>query len=80
MITEQTFLDWVIKGFVAVLAWLGVNLHSRVRELEEKTATKVELGSTINDLKDTMKEHREDTRQGFAELRAILLRKPDRDE
>lgn len=80
MITEQTFLDWVIKGFVAVLAWLGINLHSRVAKLEELSATKAEMGNVIRDLKDTMKEHRDETRQGFAEIRTILLKKPDRDE
>ena len=80
MISEHAFFDWVVKGFVAVLAWLGVNLHTRVKELEDKAATKAALESTIRDLKETMKEHRDDTRQGFAEIRSILLKKTERDE
>ena len=87
MLTEQALFDWIVKGFVAVLTWLGINLHSRVTTLEKESATKSglqevkqDLTTAINDLKDTMKDHREETRQGFSELRTILLKKPDRGE
>lgn len=80
MISESALFDWLVKGFVAVLAWLGINLHSRVSTLEKESATKTGLSDAITDLKETMKDHREETRQGFSELRTILLKKPDRGE
>lgn len=77
MLTEQTILDWVVKGFVAVLAWFGVDLHKRVRSLEEKTVKQEHMEKIIDELKSTMKEHRDETRLGFSEIRSILLKQPN---
>ena len=67
--SETTLLDWVFKGFVGVLAWLGIRLHNRVDSLEKEKAS----NAVITELKETMKEHREETRQSLTEIRAILL-------
>ena len=75
MFNETTLLDWLVKGFVAVLTFLGIDLHKRVRELEQSSATQKALSEAMADIKDTMKEHREETRQGLSEIRTLLIAK-----
>jgi hypothetical protein len=69
MFTEQTILDWLFKGFVGVLTWLGIRLHNRVDNLE-KDKVSVE---TLSDLKEQMAEHRKETQANFQELRTLLI-------
>ena len=69
MFNETTLLDWFFKGLVGVLGWLGIRLHNRVDALEKEKAS----NEVITELKQTFKEHRDETRQGLSEIRAILL-------
>lgn len=80
MLAEQSILDWMFKGFVAVLSWLGIRLHNRVDALEKERATKQELKEqearyvqSNNDLKNTLEDHRKETHAGFSELRGLLI-------
>lgn len=69
MFSEHTVVDWLFKGLVGVLTWLGIRLHNRVDKLEE---TKVSV-SALTDLKTTMAEHRKETQENFQELRRLLI-------
>jgi formiminotetrahydrofolate cyclodeaminase len=80
--SEQTLLDWLFKALVGILGWLGVSLHSRVRDLENLKVSKEDFkqeqertAAIYSEIKETMKEHREETRQSFSELRQLLLGK-----
>lgn len=71
-------IELLSVGFVGVLMWIGKAMHNalhrRVEHLERSTAPK----SSVDDLKSSMKEHREETRTNFQSvqttLNAILLK------
>jgi len=61
VISESNILDGVFKLFIGLLAWLGIRLHKRVDALGENKLSK----SEATEMKDLMKEHRDETRSRF---------------
>lgn len=66
---QDTVLDWLLKGLVGVLAWLGLRLHSRIDVMEKEKVDREDL----QELKDSLISHMLETRKSFADQNTILL-------
>lgn len=83
--TAITFADifrWLVGIILAGVGFMAKIFHTRLSDLENKVDGKVDHGH-VDKLESMMKEHREETRENFRDIRGslntILLKLGERD-
>lgn len=81
--SAESIATYLLGGIMAILSWLGLRQVSRIDDLErnciraatcERNMERTErfTASTFTRLEDALREHREETRENFADIRRRL--------
>lgn len=75
MVDGWTVVGWLWKALLTLGAWIGVTQIKRLDQIEEALKSKSVKADTDKEterLEQAMREHRSETREGFAQVNSRL--------